>query len=144
MITKQKLERICKEEFEKIKGLCSPKDNIGIVYNEENGIIDYQIFYDSYKWSDKRKKGSQESYLTGIAFRTLKDLPCIGKIMSINVNPNVRGRDFGKGMINAAEKIFKRSGVIAVNVDNITNPGFWEYFGYKLTKNKTSGIKLLE
>lgn len=144
MITKQKLERICKEEFEKIKSLCSPKDSIEIVYNEEDGKINYQIFYDSYKWSDKRKEGSKENYSTAIAFRTLKDLPFIGNMMSINVNPNVRGRGFGKGMINAAEKIFKKNNVIAVYVNNITNPGFWKYFGYKLTKNKISGVKILE
>jgi GNAT superfamily N-acetyltransferase len=78
---------------------------------------------------------------TVIYFGTPMECSPVGYINLVNVNPLSRGNGFGKGMVEAIERIFRKTGKIAACPVIVTNRNFWGKMGYKVSKDGRYGIK---
>ena len=140
------LEELCKQKFKEVNGLYRPEDKFDIsIQHPDCTTPIFFVCYTSSKWSEELSEEERDARnlpyggMTSIDFKVLEDHPDMGYINFLNVNENCKGNGFGKGMVQAMEKILKKTDKIAVCSEEITNPEFWKHMGYTLTKYNDSG-----
>ena len=129
----KRIEEMCRMEFSKINGLYRPKDNM--IVNPGQFCSDYHVSYLSVSRNNEDKSSA--------VFYVPHDCDFIGVIEDITVANKLRGRGFGRGMVEAIERIFRETGQPVVCAYHTSNPEFWEHLGYKLDKEKLIGAKII-
>jgi GNAT superfamily N-acetyltransferase len=159
----KEVEGLLRFEFSKVKGLYLPEDDFCLTMQNEEPV-EFFSTYSSSKWdvelTDELEKLKDEPYdgLTRIRFgsnsyalnhlgESISLWPNVGQIFYLRVNKDIRGRGFGRGMMEAVERILKQIGKISIYSNEIENPGFWKHMGYLLTGDESdfyySGIKII-
>ena len=110
--------------FKKIDGLYHAQDMLDLIVEEE-GIFDYS--YRSTLFSSKFRNEDTDDNCTRIIF--FED-PKTFWIGFIAVHPEVRGRGYGRKMVEAVEEIAKERGRSEILVEEVYNPSFWGKMRY--------------
>lgn len=124
----QTFETLCAEEFGKIEELSHPTDKLEISVEFDEF---YRCNYRSNRFSsieDEEDDNFDET--TKISFCKCTGPNSDGSIDYVSVNQYFRGRGFGRKMVEAVERIFKKCGMKKSYVVDLDNPEFFRHLGY--------------